>query len=136
MSEPRPRKLVVAGLIVDGDGRVLLTRRRLDQAMGGYWELPGGKLEPGEGPVAALERELDEEIGARVEVGAVWEVLHHAYPDFDLLMIVYRCRLASGQLAQPIEVAEVAWCRPDQLAGYQVLPADAPLVHRLIEEGG
>jgi len=126
---------VVAGLIVDDDRRVLLTRRRPDQAMGGFWELPGGKIEPGEAPVAALRRELVEEIGVEVEVGSAWDVLHHAYPDFDLLMIVYRCRLAPGQRPRAVEVADLAWCRPDELGGYEVLPADAPLVARLAAEG-
>ena len=84
---PRPRTLVVAGLVVDDAGNVLITRRRADQPMGGAWEFPGGKLEPGESPIDGLVRELREELGARVTVGAVWDVLHHAYPEFDLLMI-------------------------------------------------
>lgn len=132
---PRPRKLVVAGLVVDDAGQVLVTRRRPDQHMGGRWEFPGGKLEPGEAPADALARELREEIGAVVEVGRAWEVLHHAYPEFDLLMIVYACRLAPGEVARAVEVADLAWCAPPALAAVDILPADAPLVARLIEEG-
>jgi 8-oxo-dGTP diphosphatase len=132
---PRARKLVVAGLVVDDAGRVLLTRRRPDQPMGGFWELPGGKLEPGEGPIDALVRELREEIGATALVGPIWDVLHHAYPAFDLLMLVYRCRLAPGEVARAVEVADLAWCAPAALAGYDVLPADAPLVARLVADG-
>lgn len=131
----RARKLVVAGLVVDDDGRVLVTRRRADQPMGGYWELPGGKLEPGEAPIAALERELREELGAAVEVGPIWDVLHHAYPAFDLLMLVYRCRLAAGEVARAVDVADLAWCEPTGLDRYDVLPADAPLCARLAVEG-
>ena len=131
---PRPRKLVVAGLLIDGP-RVLISRRKPDQPLGGYWEFPGGKMEPGESPTAALVRELDEELGAAVEVGPIWDVLHHAYPGFDLLMLVYRCRLAPGAVARAIEVADLAWCLPHELRGYDVLPADAPLVDRLIAEG-
>ena len=132
---PRPRKLVVAGLVVDAAGSVLITRRRDDQHMGGGWEFPGGKLEAGESPTDGLARELREEVGARVEVGPVWEVLHHAYPEFDLLMIVYACRLAAGEVARAVEVAALAWCAPSALAGYAILPADAPLVERLMAEG-
>jgi 8-oxo-dGTP diphosphatase len=131
----RARKLVVAGLVVDDAGLVLITRRRAEQPMGGFWEFPGGKLEPGESPVAALVRELREEIGATVEVGAIWDVLFHAYPAFDLLMLVYRCRLVAGEVAQAIDVAAVAWCPPAGLTAYDVLPADAPLVARLVAEG-
>lgn len=132
--DPRTRKIIVAGLIV-ADDRVLLTRRRPEQAMGGFWEFPGGKLELGESPTAALARELDEELGVTAEIGLLWDALHHAYPAFDLLMLVYRCRLTVGAVPRPIEVAELAWCRPSELRSYDILPADAPLVARLIEEG-
>jgi 8-oxo-dGTP diphosphatase len=132
---PRARKLVVAGLIVGDDGRVLITRRRDDQPLGGQWEFPGGKLEAGETPTAGLARELREELGVEVVVGRVWEVLHHAYPDFDLLMIVYRCRLAPAAAPRAVEVAALAWCRPAELGDYAILPADAPLVDRLRVEG-
>lgn len=131
----RSRKLVVAGLVVGGDGRVLVTRRRDDQPLGGKWEFPGGKLEAGESPTDGLARELREELGAAVEIGRVWDVLHHAYPDFDLLMIVYGCRLAPGEVARAVEVADLAWCEPLALRDYDILPADAPLVERLIAEG-
>jgi 8-oxo-dGTP diphosphatase len=131
----RPRKLVVAGIIADDAGRVLITQRRADQALPLQWELPGGKLEPGETPVAALVRELAEEIDAAVAVGRIWDVLHHAYPDFDLLMLVYRCRLAPGAVPRAAEVADLRWLAPDALPAWDILPADRPLVDRLIAEG-
>lgn len=131
----RARKLVVAGLIIADDGRVLITRRKDEQPMGGQWEFPGGKLEPGEAPTAGLARELREELGVEVAVGRAWDVLHHAYPEFDLLMIVYACRLAPGATPRAVEVADLAWCRPAELGGYAILPADAPLVDRLVAEG-
>jgi 8-oxo-dGTP diphosphatase len=139
MADPRsfdrPRKIVVAGLLVDDAGRVLVTQRRADQAMPLQWELPGGKLEAGESPTAALARELREELGVEVEVGRVWEVLFHAYPEFDLLMMVYRCRLPVTELPRCVEVADLAWRAPDRLSDLDVLPADAPLVARLAGEG-
>ncbi len=130
-----PRKLVVAGLIVDGRGLVLITQRRADQALGGYWEFPGGKVEPGEGPAPALIRELAEELGAAVEVGRIWEVLHHVYPGFELVLLVYRCRLAPGATVGAVEVADLRWVPPAELAAHDILPADQPLVHRLVAEG-
>jgi 8-oxo-dGTP pyrophosphatase MutT (NUDIX family) len=83
LAEPRVRKLVVAGLIIGDDQRILITQRRADQAMPLQWEFPGGKVEAGEDPVAALARELAEELGVIARVGRIWDVLFHAYPAFD-----------------------------------------------------
>jgi 8-oxo-dGTP diphosphatase len=133
VSEPRKRLLVVAGLVVR-DGRVLITQRRADQALPLQWELPGGKVEPGESPVAALARELAEEIGVTVEVGRIWDVLFHPYPTFDLVMLVYACSNVVGE-PRAIEVADVAWVAPGDLAAWDILPADRPLIDRLVAEG-
>ncbi len=132
----RQRKLVVAGLIVGDDGRVVITQRRADQALPLQWEFPGGKVEPGESPIAALERELVEEIDAVVVVGRIWDVLFHPYPDFDLVMLVYACRLAPDAVPRAATVADLAWARPDELPGaWDILPADRPLIDRLHAEG-
>lgn len=128
----RDRKLVVAGLVVR-DGRVLISQRRADQSLPLQWEFPGGKVEPGEAPVTAVARELREELGIEVEVGRIWEVLFHAYPAFDLVMLVYTCRLVAGE-PRPVEVADLAWAVPAELPGFDILPADRPLVDRLIAE--
>ena len=136
----RARKLVVAGLIVGDDGRMLITQRRADQALGGRWEFPGGKVEPGEAPVDALVRELREEIGVTVSVGRIWDVLFHAYPEFDLVMLVYGCRILAAPDGGPsapraVEVADLAWVAAGDLAAWDILPADRPLVDRLRAEG-
>ena len=132
----RERKLVVAGLVVADDGKILITKRRADQVMPNQWEFPGGKVERGEAPVAALARELREEIGAVVEVGQIWDVLFHPYPQVDLVMLVYRCRLAPGEVARLVEVADLAWVATSALPGaWDILPADRPLVERLVREG-
>lgn len=139
VSDARARKLVVAGLIIGAadrdERRVLITQRRADQALPLQWEFPGGKVEPGEAPVAALERELREEIGAAVVVGRIWDVLFHAYPAFDLVMLVYACRLAPGAAPRAIEVADLAWVAIGDLPKWDILPADRPLVARLGAEG-
>lgn len=133
MTETRARKLVVAGLIL-GDGLVLITQRRADQALPLQWEFPGGKVEPGEAPVAALERELREEIGVGVAVGRIWDVLFHPYPAFDLVMLVYACRVVEGE-PRAVEVADLRWLPPSELPAWDILPADRPLVQRLVDEG-
>jgi 8-oxo-dGTP diphosphatase len=132
----RSRKLVVAGLIVGDDRRVLISQRRADQALPLQWEFPGGKVEPGEAPTAALARELREELGVTAVVGKIWDVLFHPYPAFDLVMLVYVCRLAPGELPRAVEVADLAWVATDELPGsWDILPADRPLVDRLVAEG-
>ncbi|HWN69741.1 MAG TPA: (deoxy)nucleoside triphosphate pyrophosphohydrolase [Haliangium sp.] len=131
----RTRTLVVAGLITSADGQVLITQRRADQSMPLGWEFPGGKIEAGERPEQALARELFEELGVRAQVGRIWDVLFHPYETFDLLMLVYHCRLAPEQEVQCRQVHDAAWCRPGELARYDILVADRPLVERLIGEG-
>jgi 8-oxo-dGTP diphosphatase len=124
--------LVVAALCRDEAGRVLLTQRRADQPMGGLWEFPGGKVEPGEAPVDALAREIEEELGCTARVGRIDEVVFHAYADFDLYMLVYACTLVGEP--RPVEVAQLHWVEPPRLTSYQVLPADVGLVARLAQE--
>ena len=126
------RKLVVAALVRDGAGRVLLSRRREDQPMGGMWEFPGGKVEPGESPVEALAREIREELGVGCRVGQIFDVVFHRYSQFDLLMLVYSCFLEGDPRA--VEVAALSWVEPARLPEFPVLPADAPLVDRLAAE--
>jgi 8-oxo-dGTP diphosphatase len=133
LTSERDRKLVVAGLVAH-DGRVLITQRTAEQALPLQWEFPGGKVEPGEAPVAALARELREEIGVVVEVGRIWDVLFHAYPAFDLVMLVYTCRIVDGE-PRAVEVADLAWVVPTELSRWDILPADRPLVDRLVREG-
>jgi 8-oxo-dGTP diphosphatase len=128
----RPRTLVVAALVRDAEGRVLLTQRRVDQPMPLLWELPGGKVEEGEAPVDALEREIAEELGCAAVIGRIDDVVFHRYPAFDLVMLVYACRLDG--VPRALEVAALAWVPPPELGAYAVLPADAPIVERLARE--
>ena len=95
----RARKLVVAALVRE-PGRILMSRRRADQAMPNLWEFPGGKVEPGEHPEAALVREVREELGCDIEVDRIHEVVFHAYPDFDLYMLVYASRITRRSAAR------------------------------------
>jgi 8-oxo-dGTP diphosphatase len=130
---PRKRTLVVAGLMAR-ESRVLISQRAAHQALPLKWEFPGGKVESGESPVAALARALMGELGVTGEVGRLWDVLFHAYPTFDLVMLVYACRIVGGE-ARAIEVADVKWVPCAELPAWDILPADRPLVDRLVAEG-
>ena len=125
----RARKLVVAALIRDGR-RVLMSRRRADQPMPLLWEFPGGKIEPGESPQDALVREVREELGCELTVGGIHDVVFHAYPDFDLYMLVYAGTIAAG-VPRAVEVAEIAWVDVRDLPALELLPADYPLAEAL-----
>jgi 8-oxo-dGTP diphosphatase len=125
----RPRKLVVAALIRDG-ARILMSRRRSDQPMPGLWEFPGGKVEPGESPTDALVREVREELGCEVQVDRIHDVVFHAYPEFDLYMLVYAATIARGT-PRAVEVAEIAWVEAARLPELDLLPADYPLARAL-----
>ena len=121
--------LVSAVALVDPDGRVLLAQRPNGKSMAGLWEFPGGKVEDGEAPEAALIRELREELGIET-----WEsclapltFASHAYDDFHLLMPLFACRKWQGTPASR-EGQNLEWVRPAALRDYPMPPADIPLI--------
>jgi 8-oxo-dGTP diphosphatase len=125
----KPLLLVAACALVDTDGRVLLARRPEGKKMAGLWEFPGGKLNPGETPEAALIRELKEEIGIDVAAAclAPFAFASHAYDHFHLLMPLYLCRRWKGT-PTPRENQTLAWVRAQKLTEYEMPPADKPLI--------
>lgn len=124
---------VVAGLIVR-EGKLLIARRPEGKHMAGKWEFPGGKIERGETPEEALERELFEELGVRTETGRIYHVIAHSYPEKDVLLLFYASRLVSGE-PRPIEEAEIRWIGEEELKLFDWAEADDPLI-RLIEKDG
>ena len=125
----RPIVLVAAVALIDTDGRVLLAERPEGKHLAGLWEFPGGKVQSGETPEAALIRELHEELGIDVHESclAPFTFASFAYPEFHLLMPLYVCRRWRG-IVVPQEGQRLKWVRPAQLADYQMPPADKPLV--------
>lgn len=120
--------LVAACVLIDADGRVLIARRPEGRSLAGLWEFPGGKIEAQESPEDALVRELHEELGIAVEAAGLDPLtfVSHAYADFHLLMPLFLCRRWRGE-AVGQEGQELAWVKPDGLAGYPMPPADEPL---------
>ncbi|RZJ95988.1 MAG: (deoxy)nucleoside triphosphate pyrophosphohydrolase [Brevundimonas sp.] len=129
MADTIPTVLVVAVALVDVDGRVLIAKRPEGKSLAGLWEFPGGKVEPGERPEAALIRELKEELGIDVNEAclAPFVFASHAYDSFHLLMPLYLCRRWSGMVVAK-EHAALAWVKPNALSDYPMPPADEPLV--------
>jgi len=123
---------VVAGVIRDARGRVLLTRRTEGRDLAGLWEFPGGKREAGESPEAALARELHEELGITVEIGAPLINVPQAYPDKRLRLDVRVIRDWHGP-ARGREGQALAWVPPQKLASYSMPPADRPVVGALLQ---
>lgn len=125
----KPILLVAAAALVDADNRVLICKRPEGKQFAGLWEFPGGKVDAGETPEAALRRELTEELGIEVceTCLAPFTFASHAYRDFHLLMPLFLCRNWDGEVA-PQEGQEIAWVRARRLADYPMPPADAPLV--------
>ena len=121
--------LVSAVALIDRDSRVLLAQRPEDKSMAGLWEFPGGKIEPGETPEAALVRELNEELGIDT-----WEsclapltFASHSYEDFHLLMPLFACRKWEG-VPQSREGQALKWVRASELRNFPMPPADIPLI--------
>ena len=129
-----PTLLVVACALVDPDRRVLIAQRPEGKSLAGLWEFPGGKVEAGESPEAALIRELEEELGVQTKTAclAPLSFASHAYETFHLLMPLYVCRKWQGQ-PQAKEHAALKWVRPQALRDYPMPPADEPLIAALCD---
>jgi 8-oxo-dGTP diphosphatase len=124
--------LVSAVALIDVDGRVLLAQRPEGKSMAGLWEFPGGKVEEGETPEAALIRELHEELGIDTWASCLAPLTFasHAYADFHLLMPLFACRKWQG-IPHAREGQALKWVRPERLKDYPMPPADVPLVAML-----
>jgi len=122
---------VVVALISDPDGRVLVSRRLPGRHMAGYWEFPGGKRVIGEGRREALERELAEELGIRPLDAEPFMSIDHDYPETRVALDVWKILGFTGE-PRALEGQEIAWVEAAALREIDLLPADRPIVERLI----
>jgi 8-oxo-dGTP diphosphatase len=128
----QPAIPVVAAVIEDGHGRVLVAQRPAHKHLALKWEFPGGKVEPTETPEAALVRELREELGIEVEDLRALPRFTHDYGAVVIAMIPFVCRLAPGSAApHPHEHTALRWVSPPELATLDLAAADLPIVAAL-----
>lgn len=119
---------VVAAVIVDG-GKVFATQRGYGDWKD-WWELPGGKIEPGERPEAALQREIREELDSDISVDELLKTVDYDYPEFHLTMRCYLCHVTAGRLCL-LEHEDARWLGADELDSVRWLPADLEVVELL-----
>ena len=123
------KKIEVVAAIIIKDRKVFATQRGYGQWQG-WWEFPGGKIEPGEGPEAALAREIREELNAGITVGDLLQTIEWDYPAFHLTMHCFVCSLKSESLHLN-EHADSAWLTKDTLGSVKWLPADLILLDKI-----
>ncbi len=121
---------VVAGVLPDALGRVLLARRLPGGPHGGLWEFPGGKVEAGESAAQALARELREELGVEVAVGDALASVDHAYPHLAIRLTAFWVQLRAG-VPRPLHCQQVRWVAPAEFSRYPMPAADLPIARRL-----
>lgn len=125
--------IVVSAGIVIRDGKIMLCQRKPEARLGLKWEFPGGKLESGESPQQALERELREELAIETRTGRIYDVHHESSGDRSLLLLFFRSEILSGE-PQTIDCNAVAWVSPAELTTYDLAPADLEVAKRLAAE--
>ena len=120
---------VVAVALIDDDGRMLVQQRPAGKPMAGLWEFPGGKIDPGETPEAALVRELHEELGIDVETACLAPAAFasEALGDRHLILLLYACRKWRG-IPEARHASALKWLRPLELHRVEMPPADKPLI--------
>ena len=126
------RQVVVSAAVIEHDGRLLLTRRLRGTHLEGTWEFPGGKCDRGETLEAYLEREILEELDAKVRIGREIFSVTHSYPDLVVKLHFFACELLAEP--RPMIGQEMRWVRRSELTSLQFPPADAELI-RMLSEG-
>ena len=124
---------VAIGIIVDTEEKVLLSKRKKNTILSGYWEFPGGKVKPNETPDQALSRELFEELGIKIGATDTLDAIEYQYAEFDVLLLPYRIIDYEGTL-RGLEGQELMWCSFNRLQNVNILPANRFLIERLFKK--
>jgi mutator protein MutT len=122
--------ILVTAAIIEKEGLILAARRGEGKHLAGFWEFPGGKLEEGESPETCLARELSEELGVMVKIGAFFGESVFDYGDKVVKLLAYRVSHLGGEF-RPVDHDQLAWLPVDELQTLKWAPADIPLVEKL-----
>ena len=128
-----PHHTITAAVIVR-DGQVLITQRPQHSLLGGLWEFPGGKTQPGESLAGCLRREICEELGMAINVQEVFGVYNHAYTHFRVTVHAFYCTLPNGDKPQPLQVSDLRWVRPPDLVSFPMGKVDRQIANQLLME--
>jgi len=123
-------RIDVVAAIIRRDTKILITQRLDDVHLARLWEFPGGKVEPGESLEVALRREIQEELGIKIRVDDEFFTVDHDYPTKSVRLHFFNCVILEGD-AQPLDVADLRWVKPDDINNYQFPPADIELIRKL-----
>ena len=125
----------VAAAVIERWGRYLITRRKTDVHLGGYWEFPGGKREEGETFEACVQREVLEELGVEITVLRPLIVTRHEYPEKIVQLHFFTCSLSHGD-PLALDCLDFRWVKGEELTAYSFPPADAPVIAQLTKSNG
>lgn len=125
------KTIIVAAAVILDQEKVLIAQRKEGDVQGLLWEFPGGKVKEGEDPRQALYRELKEELDIEATVGTIFDTIYYEYPQYPVLLLVYRCNLARG-VPRPLGCRDVRWVPVAELKSLAMPPADLPIVGKLV----
>lgn len=125
-----PHKVIGVAVIWNEQGQILIDKRRKQGLHGGFWEFPGGKIEPGETIAACIKREIMEELGIVIEVGESLMTIEHDYTKFTVTLCVHNCRYVSGE-PQTLECDEIRWVTLDELDQFTFPKANEQIIATL-----
>ena len=131
--QPLPHKQIGVAVITDAQGNILIDRRKQEGLLGGLWEFPGGKIEPGESVDECVSREIKEELGIEIEVGSRLITIEHTYTHFKVTLNVFNCKHLSGE-PQPLESDEVKWVTLDEIDEYPFPKANSQIIEAMREQ--
>jgi A/G-specific adenine glycosylase len=134
LQKPAIPHYIVTAAVIHREGQVLIAQRPQDGLLGGLWEFPGGKLQPGEDLAACLQREICEELGASVAVQERLGVYRHAYTHFRVTLHAFHCTLANGNQPQPLQVNDLRWVAPVELVAFPMGKIDRQISRDLLAQ--